>query len=340
MPLNRNKGLRYKIIDELLKKRRGYTIEEIRAKVNEALADWDNKEVTPRTIYNDLDELQSVYDLDITKAGHRYKYTDPNDSFRKSRANREEKQTVELSLEAFAGTMRHFPFFNKFSDVINRMLAGDLYAGMDDEDKVRIIQIGESYNESGQQHIEKIYEAIKNKTAIAVLYNKGPNSMNWRIISPYILKEYRNQWYMVGYSKDSSRGPSSSVYALSKIESLRMLDKEQYIIDPKFNADDYFRYCLGVYHDLENPPVVVRLKFNGELLVQHLKTHKLHSTMQIISCTDMEIVVSMEVYDKIELDSLILGYGASVEVLEPAHIRNRVIQTLKSNLAIYQDTKS
>ena len=217
MPLNRNKGLRYNIIDELLKKRRGYTIEEIRAKVNDALADWDNKEVTPRTIYNDLNELQSVYDLDITKAGHRYKYTDPNDSFRKSRANRDEQQTVELSLEAFAGTMRHFPFFNKFSDVINRLLAGDLYAGMEDEEKARIIQIGESYNESGQQYIEKIYEAIKNKTAIAVLYNKGPKSMNWRTISPYILKEYRNQWYMVGYSKDSSRGASSSVYAIGDI---------------------------------------------------------------------------------------------------------------------------
>ncbi len=336
VPLNRNKGLRYKIIDELLKRRRGYTIEEIRAKVNEALADWDNKEVTPRTIYNDLDELQSVYDLDITKAGHRYKYTDPNDSFRKSRANMEEKQTVELSLEAFAGTMRHFPFFNKFSDVINRMLAGDLYAGMDDEDKARIIQIGESYNESGQQHIEKIYEAIKNKTVIAVLYNKGPNNMNWRIISPYILKEYRNQWYMVGYSKDSSRGPNSSVYALSKIESLRMLDKEQYVIDPKFNADDYFKYSLGVYHDLYKEPIVVKLKFTGAFHVQRLKTSKLHSTMELISMTDNEIIVSMEVYNSPDLTALILGFKNEVEVVEPEILRKEIKDIIGEMANIYK----
>jgi predicted DNA-binding transcriptional regulator YafY len=220
--------------------------------------------------------------------------------------------------------LKHLSFFDKFSDVVNRLLVGNLYEGIKDEEKKRIIQIGESYNGSGYQYIEKIYHAIKNKKAIRVLYTNNARLTNWRIISPYILKEYRNQWYMVGYTADSSRGPSSSVFALSKIESLTILDQAVYVIDESFNADDYFKYSLGVYHDLYENPIIVKLKFTGAIHVQRLKTSKLHSTMELISMTDNEIVVSMEVYNSPDLTALILGYKSEVEVLEPLKLREEM----------------
>jgi predicted DNA-binding transcriptional regulator YafY len=181
-----------------------------------------------------------------------------------------------------------------------------------------------------------VYHAIKNKTAIHVLYNKGGNNAKWRTISPYILKEYRNQWYMVGYSENSNRAPSSSVYSLSKIESIRELDQKSYVIDPNFNADNYFKYCLGVYHDLYRPPILVKLKFSGEHHVQFLRNFKLHSTMQIISSTENEMIISIEVYNQPELKSLILSYKNEVEVLEPADLRQEIKEGLVKTLSIYQ----
>jgi predicted DNA-binding transcriptional regulator YafY len=336
MPKSKQQNLRFRVIERLLKMQKGYTIEELLEHVNIALRDKGKLEVTLRTIYNDLNDLESNYQIEIIKeSGNRRKYANKNDSFKKPRFESGDKETLALGLDAFSN-IKHLSFFNKFSDVVNRLLAGNLYEGIEDEEKSRIIQIGESYNDSGYNHIEKIYHAIKNKTAIHVFYKKGAKNTTWRTISPYILKEYRNQWYMVGYSENSDRGPSSSVYALSKIESLRELDQQSYVIDPNFNADDYFKYCLGVYHDLYHPPILVKLRFCGAHHVQYLRSFKLHATMQIISSSENEIVVSIEVYNQPELKSLILGYKNEIEVLEPAELRKEIKEVLEKTLSIYQ----
>ncbi len=331
---SKDQGLRFDIIDKLLKKRKGHTVKEITTHVNNAL-EGEGIKVDQRTIYSDLNDLRDKYKLNILKEGSRYKYADPNDGYRKPRAESKDKEMLALGLEAFA-SLKHLSFFNKFSDVVNRLLVGNLYEGIKDEEKKRIIQIGESYNGSGYHYIEKIYHAIKNKIAIRMLYTNNAGVTNWRIISPYILKEYRNQWYMVAYTKDSSRGPSSSVFALSKIESFTLLDQAVYVIDESFNADDYFKYSLGVYHDLYKKPIIVKLKFTGAIHVQRLKTSKLHSTMEVISMTDNEIVVCMEVYNSSDLTALILGFKNEVEVLEPEILRKEIKAIIGEMATIYK----
>jgi predicted DNA-binding transcriptional regulator YafY len=331
---SKDQGLRFDVIDKLLKKRKGHTVKEITTHVNNAL-EGEGIKVDQRTIYFDLNDLRDKYKLNILKEGSRYKYADPNDGYRKPRAESADKETLALGLEAFA-SLKHLSFFNKFSDVVNRLLVGNLYEGIKDEEKKRIIQIGESYNGSGYHYIEKIYHAIKNKIAIRMLYTNNAGLTSWRIISPYILKEYRNQWYMVAYTKDSSRGPSSSVFALSKIESFTLLDQAVYVIDESFNADDYFKYSLGVYHDLYKKPIIVKLKFTGAIHVQRLKTSKLHSTMEVIFMTDNEIVVCMEVYNSPDLTALILGYKSEVEVLEPLKLREKIKAIIGEIASVYQ----
>jgi predicted DNA-binding transcriptional regulator YafY len=214
-------------------------------------------------------------------------------------------------------------------------MAGNIFESLDDEEKPRVIQIGESYNESGYQYIEKVYQAIKNKTAIRVLYTNNAGDMNWRIISPYLLKEYRNQWYMVGYTKDSSRGPSSSVFNLSKIDSIKSADEHPYVIDSAFDADSYFKYCIGVFHNLYDSPIVVKLKFIGKYYLQLFSYYKLHSTMQVVSKTENEIVVTIEVYNERELKELILGYQSDLEVLEPLKLREEIKAIIGKMASIY-----
>ena len=335
MPLNKNQGLRFEIIEGLLIKRLGYKVDELHELVNKALSDKGYDDVTSKTIRNDMDMLESVYGIEIIKEKGRYKYADAKDSYRRPRVENKDKEILELSLDAFS-SLKHLSFYNKFSDVVNRLLAGSLYYGIEDEDKSRIIQIGDSYNDSGYQYIEQVYQAIKSKSAIRVLYNKGVDNTKGRTISPYILKEYRNQWYMVGYSKDSSGEPSSRVYALSKIDSLTILDQSSYVIDENFNADDYFKYSLGVYHDLYEEPIVVKLKFTGAIHVQRLKSYKLHSTMEVISMTDNEIVVRMKVYNHPELKELILGFKNEVEVLEPEILRKELKAIIGEMASIYK----
>jgi predicted DNA-binding transcriptional regulator YafY len=339
MPKSKKQNLRFEVIENLLKKKRGYTVEELCEQVNAKLKNKIDNTITARTVYNDLIDLEEIYKIKIIKeAGSKRRYANSNDSFKKPIVEKEDEQILSLGLEQLSG-LKHLSFFNKFSDVVNRLLAGNIYQNIEEEGKSRIIQIGESYNDNGYNFINEIYQAIKNKKVIRVLYNKGIINKKYRNISPYILKEYRNQWYMVGYSKDSDRGPSSSVYNLSKIETLEQLEQETYIIDPQFKAEEYFKYSLGIFHDLYKAPIVVKLKFTGAYWVQHFKHFKLHSTMEIISCTEDEIVVGIEVYNQIELKSLILDYNVAVEVLEPIELRKEIQTILKNILLIYQKPK-
>lgn len=335
MPINKDKGLRFDITERLLKKSKGITVNEICKHVNDVLEGKGIKSITSRTIYNDIEELKSDYGIDIIKEGNRLRYANPSVSYKKPEINSEEKDAIDLGL-AVISSMKRVNFFNKFSDVVNRFMAGNIFESIDDDEKPRFIQIGESYNDTGYQYIEKVYQAIKNKTAIRVLYTNSAGETKWRIISPYLLKEYRNQWYMVGYTKDSSRGPSSSVFNLSKIDSLKQADEQSYVIDPKFDAENYFKHCLGVYHDLYYPPILVKLKFSGKYYLHLFSYYKLHSTMQIVSKEEDEVVVTIEVYNQSELKELILGYKSKVEVLEPEILRKEIKAIIGEMASIYK----
>ena len=186
MPINKEKGLRFDITERLLKKSRGITVNEICKHVNVVLEGKGIKSITPRTIYNDIEELKLDYGIDIIKEGNRHRYANTSVSYKKPEINSEEQDAVDLGM-AVISSMKRVNLINKFSDVVNRFMAGNIFESLDDEEKPRVIQIGESYNESGYQYIEKVYQAIKNKTAIRVLYTNNTGDMNWRIISPYLL---------------------------------------------------------------------------------------------------------------------------------------------------------
>jgi predicted DNA-binding transcriptional regulator YafY len=332
MPVNKNQFLRFQRLNTLLKKNKGYTIPELTQIVNDKLADKGLESVTTRTIYSDLKSIETTFEIEIKKQGKRYKYANPKDSINDSKANQEEQKIVKEGLELFTSALQNIPLVEKFNDVIQRLLSGDVFEKINDQDSTRVIQIGEYYNKSGFEYLERIYKAIKEKRPIKAHYQKSTQETNWRIISPYILKEYRNQWYLVGFSRDSSRGGSSSVYALSKIISLQAAEKNVFEIDPDFNAEDYFKYSLGVFHSLYNPPILVKLKFLGTYWVQHWKNQKIHQTMEILEMKEDEVTLSVMVYHTPELESMILNYGANVMIMEPSELREKV-KSLIGNMA-------
>jgi predicted DNA-binding transcriptional regulator YafY len=87
---------------------------------------------------------------------------------------------------------------------------------------------------------------------------------------------------------------------------------------------------------LYKKPIIVKLKFTGAIHVQHLKTSKLHSTMEVISMTDNEIVVKIEVYNSPDLTALILGYKNEVLVLEPQVLYEEIKAILENMALLYK----
>jgi len=333
MPENKNTRKRLQILENLLQSRKGYSVTELVKLINETLKEDGFGVVTSRTIYHDIDAIKNE-GIEIEKLkGSRIRYEDPNDTIWKTTLLEDEKQLLEMSLRAFS-VFKGSSLYNKYNDVITRLMSGSILRGLNKVDNTKIIQIGDGNAATGQEWIETIYDAIINKKSLKVFYKPYGRDVSERVISPYVLKEYRNEWFMLAYSDKNKPAPGTNVFKLNRIQKITTTDDE-YFIDENFDASKYFKYSLGVYHQHSYEPVLVKLKVFKSLIAYFLET-PIHSTMEIVSKTDGELIITFNVYNTVELESLILGYGANVEVLEPIELRDKIKLLINQISSMYE----
>jgi predicted DNA-binding transcriptional regulator YafY len=154
-----------------------------------------------------------------------------------------------------------------------------------------------------------------------------------RTISPYLLKEYRNVWYMVACANETKHKGGTNLFKLNRIQKIEPCEA-LFEIDDKFSPEDYFKYSFGVFHIHGAEPIEVKLKFNKNLIPLISET-KIHPSMEIISKTEDEMVVTFTVYNTIELKNKILSYGSSAEVLSPKELRDEIIKIIDQSKLVY-----
>ncbi len=89
-----------------------------------------------------------------------------------------------------------------------------------------------------------------------------------------------------------------------------------------------------MFHVHAAEPIEVKVKFNKNLIPLISET-KIHPSMEIISKTEEEMVVTFTVYNTIELKNKILSYGANAEVLSPKELRNEIIGIIDQAKILY-----
>jgi proteasome accessory factor B len=137
---------------------------------------------------------------------------------------------------------------------------------------------------------------------------------------------------MVASAKEMKHKGGTNLFKLNRIQEIEPCE-DTFVIDDKFSPEDYFKYSLGVFHVHAAEPIEVKLKFNRHLIPLISET-KIHQSMEIISKTEDEMVVTFTVYNTIELKNKILSYGANAEVLSPKELRDEIKEILNvaSNL--------
>jgi len=333
MPISKNTRRRYILIDSLLKRHNRYTLKEIAEKVNAQLIEEGIKPASLRMYYKDIENIQMEYPVSILKRPDgTYNYQSKEDSISNEILRQEDRAIIEMALQTFA-IYKGSGLFDKFDDVITRMMAGTVLRGLDKNGHEKYIQISEAVDETGQKWIESIYEAIISYKSLNIHYQPFNQPVQVLKMSPYLLKEHRNIWYMVAYCKEENGSGATNVFKLTRIKKIEA-STEDYYKDASFNKDDYFKYSLGVIHLHGQAPIEVKLKIKQRLIIL-ISEHKLHPTMNIVSRSDEEIIITFTVYNTVELRSLILSFGAHAEVLEPEDLRNRISDTLEETFDQY-----
>ena len=164
--------------------------------------------------------------------------------------------------------------------------------GIDGSDKVldELVQFEKSIHTKGMDLIEFIYEAIKNKQAIQFQYkNIYKEKSSTAVLIPYLIKENRNRWYVIGWSEEKEK---YTTYALDRITDLVVLNNV-YKRRSDFNASSFFQYSTGIMESNTKPEEVLLtiLKPISDLVL----LEPLHATQKLISEKTDRVQISLKV---------------------------------------------
>lgn len=135
--------------------------------------------------------------------------------------------------------------------------------------------------------------------------------------------------------------PGRSVYVIGheeaaggmrtyKIERMRQasVTLDRYAIPADFNADRWLAPAWGIWSADSTPPVRVRLRFEAAV-ARRVRESIWHRSQHLVELPDGRVELSMEVAGTVEVRPWILGWGDSVEVLEPPELRATVAEAVR-----------
>lgn len=329
MPVVKEARLREKIIDQILRNRnRKYTAEEIKNKVNRDL----DKDVSISTIYNDLKHIREEYGAVIAKNERsQLYYQDDTFSIEKAPLDDEDKKLLDMATTIFR-IFSSSPIFGKFENTINKILTGSAISKIE-RNRMDCIQPEQNNSVVGVQYIEPILDAILEHKAIEIEYQKAGQEIETKVISPYVLKQVDQHWYLIGY--DHVKTSQTKNYALDKILSVK-LSKAPYFVDDSFDASQFFKYSYGIYQNHKDKPQKIKLTFKdpyiNHVMNYPLSPYQTHS----LSKDGKTLTVNLELYESYEIVSEILKYGASVKVLAPASLAKKIKGIAEEMLKSYK----
>ena len=339
MPINRNALLRYKTIDRMLRGGRQATLDELIDACSDALYDYNGYgDVGKRTIQNDIQEMRNSQALGYyapIKVVDRKYYTYKDRSYSIMQMPISKDDLIQLSeAVGLLKQMSSFQGFDGVGDVVNRLedhVASIRY-------KVEpVILLENNERLKGLEYITPLHDAILLKEVIKITYKSFISEESQTFcFSPYLLKEFRNRWFVFGKRHDS---PDKLILnlALDRIEYITDApQKEKYKTEKAFQPQTYFKNMIGVTRDFDSP--VEHVVFEAiPAQAPYIITKPLHeSQKEVERREDGSIVFSIDVIVNYELERDLLGFGERIIVLSPVSLVKRLQERLTSSIENYK----
>ena len=336
MPVNRNALIRFRTIDTCLRNRyRKWTLDDLINACSDALYEYEgiDKGVSKRTIQLDIQMMRSDqlgYNAPIIVIDRKYyTYEDPKYSI----TNNPLTENDLNKLNEVVDILRQFKGFSHFQEMTGMIqrLEDKVYTAKTKQKPIVHLETNESLQ--GIEYLDQMYQAIHKKRVIELLYQsfkaRKPNTL---LFHPYLLKEYRNRWFVLG--RKSAKEPLMTL-ALDRIKEISLVAHIEYIENFEFDADKHFQHIIGVTVDKGKRPQKVHLKVDRKN-APYVITKPLHPSQQIIAKSKEGIEITLDVQFNFELEREILGFGDSIEVISPPGLRNRILSKLKTALDVYE----
>jgi predicted DNA-binding transcriptional regulator YafY len=258
-----------------------------------------NFNISKRTFKRDLEDISSLYNIDIVYDFSRRVYFIDLD---------EQPEVNERILEAF--------------DTFNALNISDRLANYIHFEKRR---------PQGTENLYGLLHAIKNKIQITFSYQKfWEDERTSRIVEPYALKEFKNRWYIVA---NDLKDKKVKTFALDRLSDLKITNKK-FQLPYNFNTAEHFKYCFGIISPNEHLPQKVILSFDP-FQGKYIKTLPLHESQEILKDNDDELLVKLTLFVTHDFFMEILSFGENVKVIQPTSLIADLKKSYRNALKLY-----
>jgi predicted DNA-binding transcriptional regulator YafY len=322
MPKNKDFALRIELIDECLRNNlQRWTLEKLVAEINHKLKERYNKTAGKHTIQNDIKYLIEEKNAPIAKKREGnviYFYNlDKNFSIKNLPIQEEEVILLNDAINILSQVSE----FQIVDDVKEIILKLQNTVSSENVKNPAIIQFEKQDISVGVEYIDDIFTAIKEKITLRISYQsfKAENAEECTFY-PYLLKEYRNRWFVIGRKEHLDKPTNLALDRIKKIKS----STGAYVENDLFNPEVYFNNLIGVTFPEGAKIETIELKIAAGQ-VPYIKTKPIHHTQTVIKeYKNGNIVIELHLIINYEFRSVLLSYGCDITVIKPLELREQV----------------
>ena len=327
MSQNKNALIRYKTIDKCLQnKYRNWTLDDLIEACSKALYEYEGRfeNISKRTIQLDIQMMRSEklgYNAPIEVFDRKYyRYSEEDFTITDIPLTESDMNVLTETVEMLK-QFKDFSLFNEMTDIIHR-LEDKIY--VEKTNNRPIIHLDKNDKLKGIHYLDVLYQAILKKIVLKIEYQSFKSrSSNVFVFHPFLLKEYNNRWFIIGKKKLNEDYLN---LALDRIISIDF-DLSIPYIESDLDPEEYYRNTIGVTVNEKMKPQKVTFLIE-KTNAPYVKTKPFHHSQIVIDENELGTVFQVEVVLNFELERLILGFGDSIEVINPRFLRKRISRIL------------
>ncbi|MDR1980990.1 MAG: WYL domain-containing protein [Tannerellaceae bacterium] len=337
MPANRNALIRYKTIDNCLQNRyRQWTLDDLIDACSDALCEYEgiDKGISRRTIQADIQVMRSEklgYNAPIVVYDNKYyKYDDPDYSITNTPLTEQDLNVLSEAVEVMK-QFKGFSHFHSMTDIVSRL---EDHITSVRQKTIPVIDFEKNESLKGLEHLDAIYQAIINRQTLSLQYRSFKACSDKTFIYyPYLLKEYRNRWFVFGVTKEDKMLTN---FALDRIQHLETAHNEPFLENTFFDVATFFDDLVGVSKTLSSQPEVIRFRASREE-APYILTKPIHKSQHVVKESEEgDVVFEIEVIINIELQRIFLGSANEIQILSPQHLVDLMKEKLEKAAENYK----
>ncbi len=339
MPANKYALLRYRILDRCIgNKQRPFPDKEaLRQACEDELYGSSEERISLSTIEKDMYAMRNESNLGYyapiaySKSYKGYFYENPDYTIDTMPLSDEDVAAIHLA----ASTLRQFrgiPLFKSSEAAIDKILDRlSLHPSRGDAELEQYVQFETAPSYRGGEFLPVLLECIQNRKVVQFDYEKytGGKSRKYTLY-PYLLKEYRNRWYIIGMNPDKH---DIATFGLDRIMAAPVALNETFEVSSAFDTNLYFKHSIGIT-SVQEFPQRIHLRFTP-LSGKYVESQPLHQSQKIIRNGEVALEVELFLSVTKELVMQILSYGSDVEVKAPESLRKQITLTLERTMKQY-----